>query len=117
MRLNAVLHWLVVVRHDREDCIGAGEFGLPGQLDRMARGIRTGSGNDADTATRNFDGGADDRVVFGWHKRRGFAGCFADDDCGCAGLYLTLAESFKGYQVYSACLVEGGREIGDVARK
>src|ERR1700751_4737503 len=83
----------------------------------MARGIRTGSGNDADTATRNFDGGADDRVVFGWRKRRGFAGCFADDDRGCAGLYLTLAESFKGYQVYSACLVEGGREIGDVARK
>ncbi len=63
VRLNAGLHRLVVVRHDRKHRIGAGSFGAPRQLDGLAGRIRSRPGNDSDAAPRDLDAVADDAVV------------------------------------------------------
>src|ERR1700722_14700029 len=117
MRKNAGLHRLVVVGHDGEHRIGAGRFRAARVLDGVAGRIGSRRGNDADTAVRDFDGGADDSVMLGWRQRRGFAGGLADPDRRGAWLDLELAESCEGRMIVLVFPIEGRRKIRDVARK
>ena len=80
MRMDAGLHRLVVIGHDRKHRVGAGGLCAPGQLDGLAGRVRAGAGNDPDAAAGDLDGGADDAVVLGRRQRRGFAGGFTDHD-------------------------------------
>ena len=54
VRMDAGLHRLVVVGHDRKHRIGARRFGAPRQLDGLAGRIRPRSGDDADAAARDL---------------------------------------------------------------
>ena len=99
MRMDAGLHRLVVIGHDRKHRIGAGGLGAPRQLDGLAGRIRSRAGNDADAAARDLDGGADDAVVLGRRQRGGFAGGFADDDRRDAGLDLAFAKFCECRQI------------------
>jgi hypothetical protein len=113
--LNAGLHRLIVIRHDRKHRVGARRFGTPRQLNGLMGRIRPRSSDDPNTATRGFDGGADDAVVLDRRQGYGFAGGLGDHDHRHARFNLTFAQPDKGRQIEVAILVERGGEIGDIA--
>jgi len=95
VRVNAGLHRLVVIRYDRKYAIGARCFGAPGQLDGLAGGIRSRSGNDTNAATRDFDRGADYCVMLDRRQGGSLPGGFADHDRRDARFNLTFAKLRK----------------------
>jgi len=113
--VDAALHRLVVVGHDREHGIGAGGFRPPRQLDGLFRRVRARTRDDTDPAARNVDGGANDEFLFGRRERRGFASGFTDHDGGNSGRDLALAKPRERADVDAARLIEWGRKIRDVA--
>ena len=99
MRLDAGLHRLVVIRHDRKHRVGARRLGMPRQFDGLTGRIRSRPCDDPNAATRGFDGGADDAVVLGRRQRCGLAGGFADHDRRDARLDLPFAKPGQCRQI------------------
>src|SRR5580704_8107647 len=76
----ALLAGLVVVgirRKDSGEALNAAE--LLGTVDRLARGVVGGSGEDRNAAVRGLNGDFDDAQPFGLRKSGGFAGCATGD--------------------------------------
>ena len=112
MRFDARLHRLVVVGHDRHDCIRTRSLCEPGQLDGPDGVIRPGSSDHPDRAPRGLDGGTDELVALSWCQRGGLAGRLTDHEGGHMRFDLPLAKSGECREVECALLIEWSGRSG-----
>ena len=117
VRVNAGLHRLVVIGHDRKHRIGARRFGAPGQLDGLAGRIGSGAGNDANAAARDLDGGADEASCSAGVRVEASPAVSPTTIAETPGFDLAFAKLRERRQIDRTVFVERGRKIGDVARQ
>jgi hypothetical protein len=92
MHQHALLHWLVVIGHDRKHSVGAGCLGTPGEPNGMPGRVGDGAGDNPTPTTGDIDRGADDQLLLGRRQCRGLARRLADHERGNTGRDLALAE-------------------------
>ena len=112
MGCHAGLRRLVIVWHDRQDGVGARGLGVLAQLDGMGGGVGAGTRDHRHAAARHVDRDAHQDVMLGRAQRRRFAGGAADDQSGCAGSDLQIAEVFEGGAVHVPWSVNGVGRAG-----
>ncbi len=74
MPIHALLHGLVVIRHDHEVSVDARVGHRQRQIDRLRGRIRTRPGQNGQTSGRDFDGPSDEFDMLIFFERRGFSG-------------------------------------------
>ena len=96
----------VVVRRDLERRVRARLFGVLGQVERLARGIRAGTRDDFDPFARRLDGNLDDFLVLLVIERRRLAGRPHRNDAVDPVLDLHLDQLAEFSKIHIAAFIE-----------
>ncbi len=99
MGVEPFLGGLVVVGRDHQRGIGAGRFGVLGELDCLGGGIGAGARDDGHTPARGLDAELGHAHVFGVGERRRFPrSSYGDETVGTLG-NVPFHEVLKGFFV------------------
>ncbi|MNG03445.1 hypothetical protein D3C84_865250 [compost metagenome] len=116
VQVQAFLGRLVVIRHDQQARVGAGLFGVTGQLDRFAGRVGAGTGNHRDSAVDLFDHGADHFDVF-VHIKGGRFTCSADRHDGVGAVLQVKVHQFaQAVPVETTLCIHGCDQCHHTAR-
>ena len=113
--VEALLAWLVVVRGDEHDDVGADAGGVLGQADGLRGAVGAGAGDHRHAFVRGLHRDFDGAAVFLMRERRAFAGG-ADRDDGFAALFdLPVDEAGVGGLIEAAVGAHRGDQGDDRA--